>query len=714
MSEKRSSLLVRIGKQSTAFIMVAVVLGLAVLLIPLHHFIIDFLLVINFALAFMILLAPLYLLKPVEFSSYPGLLLIITVFRLALNVATTRAILSNPTSDSTGAIIQTFGNYIIAGNYVVGVIIFVIIFIINFVVIIKGSGRVAEVAARFTLDSLPGRQMAIDADMNNGIITDTEARQRRDDVRREADFYGAMDGASKFVSGDAKAGIAILFINLLGGIIIGVVQQGLPFLNTPERMGALDTYTRLTIGDGLVSQIPGLLISLSAGIIVTRAGTKANLGEEVVGQLFKEEKVLFAVAILMTLFAFIPGMPYFFFLPVGVLLGIFGWLIKKSEKIEVMDNDEQVYATRKEEEQKQIAEQTASSPEEKLREIKELMKIDPLDLEVGYSLIALVNEAQKGDLLDRITSLRKQLALELGIIVPAIRVRDNISLIPNQYLVKIRGEQIASYECLVNHYLALDPGTVETPIKGIETKEPAFGLNAIWITEDKKAVAEMHGYTVIEPSAMIATHLSELIKTHADLIITRQDVAKLIDEVKVDNEAVINELVPNLLSIGNIEKVLKNLLREGIPIRDILTILATLADYAPATRDLDTLTEYVRFALSRTIAKKFIAQDGVVYGITLDAELEQRITDTVVQLKQKNYAASLPPKIVAILYSDLKEAHDEMLKKGLTPVIIVTPNIRSYLRRLVEPSLPQLPVVAYNEIPTQIPLQSFLSVSLGE
>ena len=707
MPEKRSSLLVKISEHSNIAIMVGLLVILSVLLIPLPAWIIDSLLVINFMVAFMMLLSPLYLLKPTEFSVYPGLLLIVTLYRLALNVATTRAILSiESSSEVPSKIIDAFGNFMIRGDYIVGVIIFIIIFIINLIVVVKGSGRVAEVAARFTLDSLPGRQMAIDADLNNGIITDVEARQRREDVRREADFYGAMDGASKFVSGDAKAGILILLINVLGGFTIGWLRHGIPPLE------AADIYTRLSIGDGLVSQIPGLLISISAGIIVTRAGTKANLGEEVLTQMFKETRVLYATAAILTLFGFVPGMPTLFFLPAGLGLGFFAWRISKSETVEVMSTDEQEYVTKKEAEEKQQMEDFAKSPEEKAKEIESLMKIDPLELEIGYSLISLVNESQKGDLLDRISSLRKQLALELGIVIPPIRVRDNISLVPNQYIVKIRGEEIATYECLVNHYIALDPGTVDKPIKGIETKEPAFGLPAVWITEDKKNMAEMHGYTVIEPSAMIATHLSELIKNHADMLLTRQDISKIIENTKKENDAVITELVPTLMSVGNIEKIFKNLLREGIPVRDTVTIFETLADFAPATRDIDTLTEYVRFALSRTIAKKYIASDGVVYGITLEPHLEQMIIDTVVQIKQKNYAASLPPEIVSMLYADLKEASEQMIQNGLVPVIIVQPNARAYLRRLIEPAIPTLPVVAFNEIPTSIPLQSYLSISV--
>ncbi len=703
MAQERSSLLIALGKRSDIAIGIGVILILTVLLFPMPSFIIDFLLAINFMLAFVILLSPLYLLRPVEFSVYPGLLLIVTLFRLSLNVATTRAILS---TGAPGKIIEVFGSFMIKGNYTVGIIIFIILFIINFMVIIKGSGRVAEVSARFTLDALPGRQMAIDADLNNGVITDVEARQRRDDVRREADFYGSMDGASKFVSGDAQAGIIITFINLIGGIVIGVVQRKMGILE------AMDRYTILTIGDGLVSQIPGLLISVSAGIIVTRAGTKENLGTEVLTQLFKEPKVLYVTATVLFLFGLAPGMPIYIFMPLGAALAYFGYRISNSEMVKIESDEEVAFRERKEAEEKEAQKALSQSPEEKAKEIASYLQVDPLELEIGYSLISLVDENQKGDLLERVASLRKQLAIEIGMLVPPIRIRDNISLVPNNYVVKVRGEEIATGECLVNHLLALNPGTVEKPIKGIQTTEPAFGLPALWISEDKKDIAEMHGYTVIEPSAMIATHLSELIKSNADMIVTRQDVQKLLENVKKENDAVVSELMPNLLSVGNIEKVLKNLLHEGIPIRDMVTILETLADYAPATRDVETLTEYVRYALSRTISKKYIAGDGIVYGITLAPDLEQSITEVVHQIKQKNYHSSLQPTIVSQLYSDLQEAVKQMTKSGFTPVIIVTPTIRSYLKRLIEPSIPTLQVLSYNEIPTQIPIQSFLNVSI--
>lgn len=701
MPEKKNVLIQSLGKRGDLFIGVGLVVILGVMFFPMPTFIIDFLLVITFLLAFTIVLTPLYLLRPIEFSVYPGVLLIVTIFRLSINIATARAILS---TGQAGHIIQTFGNFMIAGNYAVGIIVFIILFIVNFNVVIKGSGRVAEVAARFTLDAMPGKQMAVDADLNNGVINDTEARKRREDIRREADFYGAMDGASKFVSGDAMAGILILFINIVGGIIIGVVQRGMPLVQ------ALDHYTRLTIGDGLVTQIPGLLISVSAGIIVTRAGSKSNLSEEVLDQLFKQHKVLYVTSAILVLFGFAPGMPWYIFIPAGIGLAVFANRVSKAEVIEVESDEEK--EMRKFQEEKIKEEQASSNtPEEKAKEVSAYLQVDPLELEIGYSLINLVDENQKGDLLERITSLRKQIAMEIGILVPPIRIRDNISLVPNQYIVKIRGEELAVGECLVNHLLALNPGTVEKAIKGIETVEPAFGLPAIWITEDKREIAEMHGYSVIEPAAVIATHLSELVKNHSDLIVTRQDVQKLLDLVKKENEAVVNELVPTLLSIGNIEKVLKNLLHEGVPIRDMITILETLADYAPVTRDIETLTEYVRFSLSRTIAKRYIASDGVVYGITFASQFEQLVTDVVNQLKQRNYTVAVPPEIVSALYNDLREAVDQMNREGLVPVVIVTPVIRAYVKRLIEPSLPTLPIISYNEIPTQIPIQSHLTIS---
>ncbi|MCD4829320.1 MAG: flagellar biosynthesis protein FlhA [Candidatus Cloacimonetes bacterium] len=689
MSDYKTDFQAKLAKRSDIFIAIGIISILVVMLFPMHPTVIDLLLVFNFMLAFIILLAPIYLKRPSDFSVFPGLLLVVTLFRLAMNVATTRLILGEA---DAGHIIRAFGTFMIRGNYIVGLIVFLILFIINFKVIVAGSGRVAEVAARFTLDAMPGKQMAVDADLNNGVISEDEAKARREEIRRDGDFYGAMDGAAKFVKGDALAGIIIMVLNILGGILIGMVQRKMGFVQ------AVQTYTILTVGDGLVAQIPSLLISSATGIIVTRAGTKADLGEEVVTQLLNEPKALFVASGVIFLFGLFPGMPWYFFMPMGAGLATLAWYLQRS----IRDRQQQ--------EEAELA--APPEPESGPPDIREYLQVDPLELEIGYSLISLVDENEKGDILDRVTSLRKQTALDVGILVPPIRIRDNISLVPNQYVIKIRGEQIAVGECLVNHYLAIDPGSVEKPIKGIKTREPAFGLPALWITEDKRDIAEMHGYTIIEPAAMIATHLSEVIKQNAGIIITRQDVQNLLDNIKKDNEAVVSELVPGLLSLGNVEQVLKNLLREGVAVRDMITILETLADYAPFTRDVETLTEYVRYALARTIAKKFTASDGTVYGVTLSPQFEQLISDVVNQGKQKKLNVSVPPDVVNNLYIDLEKAVSQMNELGLQPVVMVSPAIRGYMKKLIEPAIPSLPIISFNEIPSHIPIQSKVTLQL--
>ncbi len=692
MPKVKSKMQENIARRSDIFVGIGIVAILVVLLFPIAPVIVDFLLVISFMIAFIILIAPIYLLRPSDFSVFPGLLLVVTIFRLALNVATTRLILGEAYA---GKVVEVFGSFMIKGNYVVGLIIFLILFIINFKVITAGSGRVAEVAARFTLDAMPGKQMAVDADLNNGIITEEEARERRESIRRDGDFYGSMDGAAKFVKGDATAGLIITVLNIIAGIIIGVVQLKMPFTE------ALQRYTVLTIGDGLVSQIPAILISTATGIIVTRAGTKADLGEELVTQIFNEPKALIVAGSVVFLFGFFPGMPWYFFIPVGAGLVTFAYFLRKSTQKAVQDQEVEMEQAAQEEEQ-------PKGPPD----MTPYLQVDPIELEIGYSLISLVDEKQNGDILGRVTSLRKQIAMDTGIIVPPIRIRDNISLVPNQYVIKIRGEEIAAGECLVNHYMALDPGSVEKPIKGIQTREPAFGLPALWIPEDKKDIAEMHGYTIIEPAAMIATHLSEVIRNSADMIITRQDVQRLIDNLKKVNAAVVKELVPNMLSLGNIEQVLKNLLHEGVSIRDMVTIMETLADYAAYTKDIETLTEYVRYALNRTIAKKYVSSDGGVYGITFAPNIEQTITEVVMHNKQKGSNNSLPPEIVNTIYTDLQTAVEEMNKQGFPPLLLVAPIIRVYTKKLIEPVMPNIPVVSYNEIPTNIPIKAHVTISM--
>lgn len=692
--QKSNLLLEKLGKRSDLLVGIGIVIILIVLLVPLNPFIIDILLAVNMMLAFIILLAPIYLLRPSDFSVFPGILLVVTLYRLSLNVSTTRSILSK---GEAGAIIDTFGHFIIGEQVFVGLIIFIILFIINFMVITKGSTRIAEVAARFTLDAMPGKQMAIDADLSNGVIDEDEARNRREGVRRDADFYGAMDGASKFVKGDAIAGLIITLINILGGFIVGMTAK-----NPLPWQQVLQKYTLLTVGDGLVAQIPALLISTSAGIIVTRSGTKANLGYEVMTQIFQEPKALYVAGAVIFMFGFVVGSRWYMFMSMGLLLATFGYYIqssaKKTEKVE-----------QEEKRQKELAEQTANEAPE---DISNYLQVDALELEIGYSLITLIDENSGSDLLDRISSLRKQIAMEIGVVVPPIRIRDNIALVPNQYVIKIRGEEIGSAECLLNKLLALNPGTVEQPIEGISTIEPAFGLPAVWINDDKKDIAEMHGYTVIEPAVMIATHLSETIKTHSDLILTRQDVKGLLDNVKKENAAVVEELIDNnALSLGIIEQVIKNLLHEQVPVRDMTSILETLADYAPITKDVETLTEYCRFALARTIARKFTSNDGVVYGMALESTLEQSISEVVSQIKSKNYAASLQPNTVNNFYQNLSKGAAEMKNQGLTPLLLVSPLIRAYTKKLTEPALADLAVISYSEIPTSIPINAQIIVS---
>ncbi len=687
-----NSFLNKITRHSDGLVGIGIVVILMVLLVPMPEPIIDVLLAINIMLAFVILLAPIYLLRPSDFSAFPGVLLVVTLYRLSLNVATTRSILSR---GSAGAIIQTFVEFIIRGDVIVGLIIFIIIFIINFMVITKGSVRIAEVAARFTLDAMPGKQMAIDADLNNGVIDETEARDRREQIRAEADFYGAMDGASKFVKGDAVAGIIITTINIIGGFAIGMMKGGIGWQDV------LRKYTLLTVGDGLVAQIPALLISTAAGIIVTRSGSKASMGKEIVGQLTQEPKALYVSGVVIALFTFIVPSRWYLFMGLGGGLIAVAYLMTQGTKDA---------ATRKA--KAEMVSQEMLQSEEKPEDIADYLQVDSLELEIGYSLISLIDEKQNGDLLDRITSLRKQIALEVGILVPPIRIRDNISLVPNQYLIKIRGEEITRGECLVNHYLALDSGNVDTPIKGIATTEPAFGLPALWITEDKREIAEMHGYTIIEAAAMIATHLSEIVKTNADKIITRQDVQKLLDNVKKENEAVVKEILDsNVLTLGNIEAVLKNLLHEAVPIRDMITILETLADYARLTQDTETLTEYVRFALARTIAKRYLAADGSVRGIAFGAEIEKEITEVVQKIKNRDYNASLSPAILGVIYNDLKEAAAQMTAEGDVPLLLISPLVRSYTKKLVETALPTLAVLSYSEIPTEIPIDIRITIN---
>ncbi len=661
---------------------------LVLMIIPLPPPLLDVLLALNISAALVLLMVSLYLVNPLELSVFPSLLLIMTLFRLSLNIASTRLILGEAYA---GEIIRSFGSFVVKGNYVVGFIIFLILIIIQFVVIVKGAGRIAEVAARFTLDAMPGKQMSIDADMNAGLITEEEARERRMEISREADFYGAMDGASKFVKGDAIAGLIITSINIIAGLIIGVVQLKMPLTQ------ALQTYSLMTIGDGLVSQIPALLVSTAAGIVVTRAASKENLGTDLSSQLLGNPKALYIASGTLFVFGITPGLPTVPFFILAAIIGSIGFGMRKEKELE-----ETLEAT----------EEQANLPAP-VENIENYLQVDPLELEIGYNLIALVDTEQGGDLFERITSMRKQMAMEYGIIVPPIRVRDNLQLAADEYVIKIRGNDIVQSEIMMGHYLAMNAGNVDQPVAGVETIEPAFGLPAVWIREDQRHEAELAGYTVVEPSAVLATHLMEVIRKNADKLLGRQEVQKLLDNLKEDYPAVVNELIPDQLSLGAIQKVLQNLLREGIPVRDLVTILETLADYAGITKNVEVLTEYVRYALSDTISKLFQDEDGVIRAITLDPKIEQTITSSLQKQKQVTDTLGLPLAIIETIYQSLAQNIEQAFNLGYHPVVISSPTIRAYFKKLISNQFPDVAVISFGELPSEIKIESIGKVRIG-
>jgi flagellar biosynthesis protein FlhA len=678
--------LTALTEHSDIALAVAVIAILAILVLPLPPRLLDFMLAFNITLSLIILLVTMYLTKPLDFSVFPGMLLIITLFRLALNVATTRLILGQAYA---GEVIASFGNFVVGGNYVVGFIIFAILVIIQFVVITKGAGRIAEVAARFTLDAMPGKQMAIDADLNAGLLTEEDARKRRQDISREADFYGAMDGASKFVRGDAIAGILITLINVLGGILIGVVQRG---MSVNE---ALTTYTLLTVGDGLVTQIPALIVSTAAGIIVTRAASESNLGKDMARQLTLQPRAIMIASGILVILGIVPGMPTLPFLFLGGIVGMIGYTALQSQK-------KQVAKAEVTEEKKEIP-----TPER----MEEYLKVDPMEVEIGYALIPLVDASRGNDLLDRIAMIRRQIAADMGLLVPPIRIRDNIQLKPNQYQIKIRGHKVALSELYPGQFLAIDPGYVTEPVEGIEIEEPAFGLRAKWIGENIKALAERRGYTVVEPSAVLATHLTELVKTNAAELLTRQETANLVENVKKDHKALVDEVIPNLVNLGIVQKVLQNLLEERIPIRDLPLILETLADYAPSSKDPDILSEYVRHNLGRTITQMYLNSVGGLTVMTLDPELENKISSGV-QSTKHGLVLVLPPDFAQQIYNAIKKAVEEMQAQGYSPILLVSPNVRLVFRRFIKHIAPTLSVISYNELLPEIEVESIKIVRL--
>ena len=659
------------------------------MVVPLPPLILDLMLTLNIALALVILLVSIYTKEALEFSAFPSLLLIATLFRLALNVSSTRVILAG--EGAKISIIKAFGQFVVGGNYVVGVVVFTILVIIQFMVITKGAERVAEVAARFTLDAMPGKQMAIDADLNAGVIDNDTARIRRRNVQREADFFGSMDGASKFVKGDAIAGIIIAIVNIIGGLVIGVLMRG------ESALDALSAYTLFTVGDGLVTQIPALLIATATGIVVTRAGSDQNLGLELGEQLTARPKVLGIAGVMMAFLALIPGLPKFSFLILAALFGGVAYIMHTTE-------EEQIQT--KADEQKAEEEKVAAKPED----VTSLLTVDTLEIEIGYNLIPLVDTNQGGDLLNRITLIRRQMAIDLGLVVPPIRIRDNIQLPPSTYVIKIKGVEIDRYEVIPDQYLAMNPGTVQTPVSGIDVQEPAFGLPAVWITQAFRERAEIAGYTVVDPSTVVATHLTEVLRKNAHEILGRQELQALLESVKHQYPLIVDEVVPNVVNHSTLLRVLQNLLREGVSIRNMVTILESLADCKGIT-EVDTLTETVRHGLSRHICKSLLDERGMLSVISLDPRLEQTLANSLQKVEGTTQLA-LEPQFASDFMDRLRQKIDEVGQEGKTPILLCSSPLRLSLKRLSERIAPRLVVLAYNELPTSIQVQSIGLISV--
>jgi flagellar biosynthesis protein FlhA len=663
-----------------------------VILIPLPTAAMDLLLLVNILLTTVILMTVMYLRGPLEFSSFPSLLLAMTLFRLVLNNATTRLILSNGAqgTGAAGRVIEAFGLFVAANSLAVGVIIFLIITIIQFVVITKGATRIAEVAARFTLDGMPGKQMAIDADLNAGMIDEAEARRRRTEISREADFYGAMDGASKFVRGDAIAGIIITFVNIVGGLYVGMVEGGLTL------MQSLEIYTKLTIGDGLASQIPAFIVSVAAGMLVTRSTGQTNLGEEVLGQLLAKPIALVVVAGFLAVLMFTP-LPTIPLLTLAAGTGGLAWVLRRSQASAAL---------------KKIADER-SRERAKPEKIETQLTVDPLELQVGLGLVRLIDRTRGGDMLDRIAALRKQIALDLGLVVPPIRIRDNATYQPNQYVVLLRGQEIARDELHPDQLLAIDSGVAAQPLHGLEVREPAFGLRAWWLPPGERENAERLQYTVVEPTGVLATHLTEIIKRHAADLLTRADTQKLLDHLKQRNAGLVDEVIPNLLKTGEVQKVLQNLLRERVPIRDLETILETLGDYAPKTKDLEVLTEYARNAVARTICAQYKDHAGVIHAVTLDPATEDYLVANIQRLEHSTTLAVPPDRQTELALKTRKQVEAASGQAAGAPVVVLcSPQVRLWTRRIIEPLLPQTPVLALNEIVRGVDVQAHGVVSI--
>lgn len=678
---------------NTVSVFVLVIIGL--LIIPLPPTMLDFMFVLNLMLSFIILLTTLYIKEALEFSIFPSLLLLTTLFRLALNVSSTRNILWN--NGYAGEVIKTFGEFVIQGNVIVGLVIFLIIVLVQFIVITKGSERVAEVSARFTLDAMPGKQMAIDADLSSGLIDEEQARIRRSKIQREADFFGAMDGASKFVKGDAIISLIVTFINLIGGVIMGFVNGVGTFQDI------IQLYSTSTVGDGLMSQIPALLISVATGMIVTRSASESNLNRDIASQFLSQPVVLIIGSVAMFSLTFI-GFPVVQVSIVSVTVMSVGiaLLVKQRQAVQVAAVDEGILP------EEEIT--SEASYYKNIDNVYNLLNVEQIEMEFGYSLIPLVDEGSGGNFMDRVIMFRKQFALEMGMVVPSICLKDSGQLNPNQYAIKFKGEVVAVGDVLVDHYLALAPSDVEDTIDGIETVEPAFGIPAKWISEDKKMKAELAGYTLIDPTSVIITHLSEIIKQHAYELLNRQEVNNMLTNLKKVNEAIVNDTIPQIFTVSDLQKVLCNLLREGVPVRDLETILETLADYAGSVKDADMLTEYVRQSLRRTISHKF-AEAGQLKVISLDANIENQIMASVKKVENGSYLA-LDPKTIQSIISAATGEINKIRDLVNAPIILTSPIVRIYFKKLVDQFYPNVVVLSFNEIETDIQIQALGNITI--
>jgi len=684
-----------IQKNSDLFIALAVVTSIFMVFIPLPPILLDILISFNITMALVVVLITMYTLEPLHFSIFPTLLLITTLFRLALSISATRLILlkGNEGSDAAGKVIEAIGVVVVGGSYWVGFIVFLILVIVQFVVITNGAQRVAEVAARFTLDAMPGKQMAIDADLNSGLITDDQARKRRKEVEREADFYGAMDGASKFVRGDAIAAIIIVIINVLGGFGVGMLSSNMSIQEVLQR------FTILSIGDGLATQIPALLLSTATGIVVTRAASDSNLGTDLIKQILAQPKALWIASAVLFMFALVPGMPHLAFFTISIITGGIAYYLKVVANRELEATDKTKIQT----------------PEKKKEpeNVSSLLQVDHLEVEIGYSLIPLVDEAQGGDLLERITGIRRQMASELGLVVPPIRIRDNMQLQPSEYVIKVKGVDVSRWKIMPGHLLAMATGPAMPKIQGIETKEPTFNLTAYWITDEEKAMAEQAGYSVVDASTVIATHLTEMIRNQAHEFLTRQSVAKLLEGIKKDSPAVVEELIPSQLSIGDLQKILQNLLKEHVPIRDLESILESVADHVRETKDVQLLTEFARKGLSRSITKAHQANDGKVYALTLDPKFEKTIIDSI-QAAENGTLTALDPRLLQRMFRSLSAGIEKMAGASRQPLVLCSPNVRPYFKKIIERYIPHLTVLSFSELLPRTEIQSIGVIEADE